>query len=152
MRAKHFLLVGVAVLLIGAQSAHALSRGIGRDIEFPEGYDKAKAEAILSIVKDEQFKFVGGLVSYWPPDWSTRLSFTGDAESLNGFLSRIRELHGIGLRVILHRGRNDELRRDSAWQLDFSHARPDQLTVYVNFNDAGLDLDKLRLPEWPAEK
>ena len=46
----------------------------------------------------------------------------------------MRQLPGIGLRVILYHGRNDELRRDSAWQLDFSQARRDQLTVYLNLN------------------
>jgi hypothetical protein len=56
----------------------------------------------------------------------------------------------MGLRVILYRGRDDELRRDSPWQLDFSQARPDQLTVYLNLNAAELEFDKVRLPEWGA--
>lgn len=60
----------------------------------------------------------------------------------------LRELRGIALRVLLYRGRNDELRRDSPWQLDFSQARPDQLTVYLNLNALGLEFEKVKLPEW----
>jgi len=136
-------------LFFSAPFAFGLSRQIGRDIEFPKGYDPEKAKAILTVVQDKRFEFTGGLVSYWPPDWGTRLSFTGDAESLNEFFTALRKVQGIGLRVILYHGRNDELRRDSPWQLDFSHARPDQLTVYVNLNAKSLDLGKVKLPDWP---
>jgi hypothetical protein len=56
----------------------------------------------------------------------------------------------MGLRIVLYHGRNDELRRDSPWQLDFSHARPDRLTVYLNLNAKGLDFDEVKLPDWPG--
>ena len=125
-----------------------LSTPIERDINFPKNYDPAKAKAIRSVIQDKRFKFVNGIVSYWPPDYGTRLSFEGDAQSLNDFLAALRELPGIGLRVILYHGRDDELRRDSPWQLDFSQARPDQLTVYLNLNAPGLDFGKVKLPEW----
>lgn len=137
------------LLLFFAGPALALSRPIGRDMEFPKGYDPAKAKAILAVVQDKRFEFTGGIVSYWPPDWSTRLSFTGDTDSLNEFLGALRRIDGIGLRMILYHGRNDELRRDSPWQIDFSHARPDQLTVYLNVDARSLDLGKMNMPEWP---
>ena len=127
-----------------------LSTQIGRDINFPENYDPEKARAIRKVIQDERFKFVGGVVSHWPPDYGTRLSFEGDAVSLNDFLTELRELPALRLRVILYRGCDDELRRDSAWQLDFSQARPDQLTVYLNLNAPGVDFSKVQLPEWPA--
>ncbi len=139
----------IAGILLQSTVAFALSRPIGRDINFPKNYDPEKSKAIRSVIQDERFKFVEGLVSYWPPDFGTRLSFDGDAESLNDFLAALRRLDGIGLRIILYHGRSDELRRDSPWQLDFSQARPDQLAVYVNLNALGLDLAKLRLPGWP---
>ena len=129
-------------------AAYALSRSIGRDIEFPKDYDPQKAEAIRKVIRNEKFKFDDGTVSYWPPDWGTRLSFEGDAASLTEFLAELRELEGIGLRLILYRGRNDELRRDSAWQLDYSHARPNQLTIYLNLNATGIDFGKIAFPEW----
>jgi hypothetical protein len=130
---------------------HALSRSIGRDIEFPKNYDLQKAEAIRKVIQNDRFQFVSGTVSYWPPDWGTRLSFDGDATSLNEFLAALRKLEGTGLRLVLYRGRNDELRRDSTWQLDFSHARPDQLTVYLNLNATNIDFYKITFPEWPAK-
>jgi hypothetical protein len=132
-------------------TVYGLSRSIGRDIEFPKGYDTKKAEAIRKVIQNEKFKFVDGTVSYWPPDWGTRLSFEGDAGSLNEFFSELRKLEGISLRLILYRGRNDEQRRDSAWQLDFSHARPNQLTVYLNLNSSAVDFYKITFPEWPAK-
>lgn len=141
-------LVLLMAMLLLVPTSLALSREIGRDIEFPAGYDRAKQKAILSVIRDERFKFVSGLVSYWPPDWGTRLSFAGDTESLNAFIKSLRQIRGIGLRMLLYKGRNDELRRDSAWQLDFSKAHPDLLTIYVNLNSGELDMEKLQLPEW----
>ena len=139
----------VAMQLIAVPLAPALSRPIGRDIEFPKGYDAEKAKAIRAVIQDERFKFTDGLVSYWPPDWGTRLSFTGDDQSLNDFLRALRKVQGIGLRVILYHGRDDEQRRDSPWQLDFSHARPNQVAVYVNVDSKALDVYKIKLPDWP---
>jgi hypothetical protein len=125
----------------------ALSRSIGRDIEFPKNYDPKKAEAIRKVIQNERFKFVGGIVSYWPPDWSTRLSFDGDVTSFNGFVAELRKIDGIGLRFIRFQGRNDESRRDSAWQLNFSHARTNELTLYLNLNSTSIDFAKVTLPE-----
>jgi hypothetical protein len=56
------------------------------------------------------------------------------------------------MRVILYQGRNDEGRRDSAWQLDFSKARPAELTVYLNLKAEGVDFAKVNLPEWPPAR
>lgn len=146
---KTKLLLLLALVLCHTGPSFALSTEIGRDIDFPKDYDPSKAQAIRKVIQDERFQFVDGLVSYWPPDFGTRLSFAGDAESLNEFFSALRGLRGIGLRVVLYRGRDDELRRDSAWQLDFSHARRDQLTVYLNLNAPTLDFGKIKLPDWP---
>src|SRR5262245_11086371 len=99
-------------------STCALSRSIGRDIEFPKNYDPTKAEAIRKIIRDSRFHFVEGIVSYWPPDWGTRLSFERNISSLNLFLTELRQLPGIALRLKLYAGRNDERRRDSTWQID----------------------------------
>lgn len=129
----------------------ALSMSIHRDIDFPKGYDINKAAEIRRVIQDEQFKFVDGLVSYWPPDWGTRLSFEGGAESLNKFLTKVREIKGIEMRLILYTGRDDERRRDSDWQLDFSRARPSQFTIYLNLNAKNLDFYKINFPLWKAE-
>ena len=149
MKALAIIILCAAFL---AADAEALSRSIGRDIEFPKDYDPVKSEAIRKVLRNERCQFVGGNVSYWPPDWSTRLSFEGGAASLNAFLAELEGLPGIGVRLILYRGRNDERRRDSAWQLDFSHARPNQLALYLNVNSASVDLGKIAFPEWPGRQ
>jgi hypothetical protein len=130
---------------------YALSISIGRDIQFPKGYDETKAAAIRKVIQNPRYEFVGGIVSMWEPDYGTRLSFEGDASKLSEFFGELRRLPGISTKLILYRGRNDELRRDSAWQLDFSQAHPDQLTVYLNLNSKQIEFDKLALPEWPAK-
>ncbi|MCI0745280.1 MAG: hypothetical protein L0Y58_07735 [Verrucomicrobia subdivision 3 bacterium] len=142
--------IWLLLLCLTPLSSDALSRSIHRDIEFPKDYDPKKAEAIRKVVRDERFKFVDGIVSYWPPDWGTRLSFEGDTQSLNEFIGELRKLPGIGLRLVLYKGRDDERRRDSSWQLDFSHARPNQLALYLNLNSPSLDFYKITFPEWPA--
>ncbi|HEX4644915.1 MAG TPA: hypothetical protein VH598_04840 [Verrucomicrobiae bacterium] len=150
MKTPKLTLILVGIILFHSAAVFALSTSIGRDINFPKNYDPQKAKAIRAVIQDERFKFVGGTVSYWEPDFGTRLSFEGDAKSLNEFFTALRGLRGISLRVVLYRGRNDELRRDSPWQLDFSQARPNELTVYLNLNSAALDFGEVKLPEWPA--
>ena len=151
MRASRTYLLLLAAFVIPSTLVFGLSRSIGRDIEFPKAYDTERADAIRKVIQDERFKFVDGLVSYWPPDWGTRLSYTGDAESLNEFLAAIRGLKGVSLRVVLYPGRDDDRRRDSPWQLDYSHARPNQLTIYLNLRAGELDFGKVVLPEWPEK-
>ena len=150
MNSKFPLLLVMCLCLVRPLPVSALSTTIGRDINFPKNYDSTKTKVILAVVRDERFNFVDGIVSHWPPDWGTRLSYTGDAASLNAFLAAIRKIPGVGMSVILYRGRNDELRRDSPWQLYFSQARPDQLTVYINLNSTELDIEKVQLPVWSA--
>jgi hypothetical protein len=113
MKATKVIAVAVILISLHATGVLALSTPIGRDINFPKDYDRQKAQAIRRVIQDERFKFVDGIVSHWSPDFGTRLSFTGNADSLNEFLAALRRLPGIGLRVILYHGRKDELRRDS---------------------------------------
>ena len=149
---KRTVFAAVALVLIfQSVSMFALSVPIDRDINFPDHYDPAKAAAIRSVIRDERFKFVDGLVSYWPPDFGTRLSFTGNSKNIGDFLEALRALNGISLRLLLYRGRNDELRRDSTWQLNFSQNHPNELVVYVNLNAPGLELEKVVWPAWPAK-
>lgn len=148
---RRFCILLLALVLFPF-TTFALSRSIQRDIEFPADYDTDLANEIRQVIQDEQFTFVDGIVSYWPPDWGTRLSFEGDADSLNQFILKLRAVKGISLRLILYKGRDDERRRDSDWQLEFSHARPKQLTIYLNLNAKNLDYYQIKLPEWKADQ
>ena len=141
------LLVLVAVVLLQSTHAVALSVAIDRDINFPAHFDPAKRLAILQVVQDKSFDFGGGIVSHWPPDWGTRLSYTGDADALVRFMKALHSIHGMEISVFLYRGRDDEGRHDSAWQLDFSQAHSDRLTVYLNLNSKSLDWEKVKLPD-----
>ena len=152
MMKRRLCLILSGLCLLHAVTVFGLSTPIGRDISFPKDYDPQKAKAIRHVIEDQRFKFVDGIVSYWPPDFGTRLSYEGDANSLNEFLAALRKISGISLRFVLYHGRDEELRRDSAWQLDFSQARPDELTVYLNLNAKHLDWDKVLLPKIPAHK
>ena len=138
-----------ALLLAFPISGFGLSSPIDRDINFTKGYDSKRAEAIRTVIRQERFQFLGGIVSYWDPDYGTRLSYTGDAASLNDFIASVRKLEGISMRVILYQGRDDEGRRDSAWQLDYSQARPDEVTIYLNLNAPGFAFDKVDM-RWPT--
>ncbi|NLH15165.1 MAG: hypothetical protein GX455_01165 [Phycisphaerae bacterium] len=129
-------------------SAIALSIKMGPDINFPKGYDSTKTKAILKVVQNEQYHFVDGVYSHWPPDWGTRLSFEGDVTKLNQFMAELHQIPGTTMRLILYRGRNDNLRQDSSWQLDYSQAHPDRLTLYLNVNSTNIDLYKIVFPEW----
>jgi hypothetical protein len=145
-RTKWFFVLCIAGILFPAM-AFALSIQMGRDINFPKGYDSTKTKAILKVVQNEQYHFVDGVNSQWPPDWGTRLSFEGDAAKLNQFMAELHQIPGTTMRLVLYRGRNDNLRQDSSWQLDYSQAHPDRLTLYLNTNST-IDLYKVEFPEW----
>jgi hypothetical protein len=83
---KLLLLFAFTSLLALQSPALALSTPIERDIDFPKDYDSARAEAIRAVIRDPRFAFAGGIVSHWPPDFGTRLSFNGDATSLKRVL------------------------------------------------------------------
>ena len=146
---KKIIPLTIMTLLLGTVATQALSRRIGRDIEFAKGYDEQKAESLRKFVKNERFKFVDGHVSYWPPEIATRLSFEGETKDLNEFFAELRKLSGLTMRLVLYQGRSEELRNDSSWQFHYSQARPDEVVVYLNLNSKSIDFGKLELPEWP---
>ena len=104
------------------QLRYCLVGFVDRDINFPKDYDPKKAEALRKVIRDPQFKFVDGIVSYWEPDFGTRLSYEGEAASLNEFIAELHKLNGISVRLKLYAGRDDEYRRQpisrDAWPAD----------------------------------
>ena len=138
----------LAAFILDPPCASALSERIGRDIHFPKNYDARKADALRQVIRQEKYKFLDGLVSHWEPDFGTRLSFDGDAASLSDFLGDLRRLKDFSLQLVLYRGKDEDRRRDSAWQLAYSQARPNQVTVYLNVNSPRLEFSKIKFPEW----
>src|SRR5208282_4809547 len=68
-------------------------------IYFPKSYDTNRAEQVLSVLRSDKFKYVGGLTSYWEPGWSTTLVYEGDGQSLTAFLAALNEVNGINVRL-----------------------------------------------------
>lgn len=56
---KRIIVVAVTALLLTVQSVLALSRKIGRDIEFPKDYNPARQKAILAVVRDRALQVCG---------------------------------------------------------------------------------------------
>ena len=84
-----FTLVAV-VVAVATHLAFALSRSLPEpEIYFPQGYDTNRAEQVHSVLRSGKFKYLGGLVSYWEPEWSTILVYDGDGQALTAFLAAL---------------------------------------------------------------
>ena len=94
-----FTLVAVAAAMT-VHSAFGLSRSLSQpEIYFPKGYDTNRVARVHAALRAEEFKYLGGLVSYWEPEWSTTLVYDGDAQSLTAFLAVLNEINGIIVRL-----------------------------------------------------
>src|SRR5579862_9064971 len=92
-----FVAVAVAAII---PLAFALSLPLPQpEIFFPMGYDTNRAEQVDSVLRSGKFKYLGGLVSYWAPDWSTTLVYDGDAKTLAAFLAALNGVSGLSVRV-----------------------------------------------------
>lgn len=147
-----FTLVAV-VLAMTAHSAFGLSRSLSQpEIFFPKSYDTNRAERVHLILRAEKFKYLGGLVSYWEPEWSTTLVYDGDARSLTAFLAVLNEIKGITVRLTFANDLSKETGsalQAGSWWVVYSHTMPDTITVRINLAAESLGRDKfeLRLPK-----
>src|SRR3954463_12279679 len=83
-----------------ASSVLALSRSLPEpEIFFPQGYDTNRAEQMHSVVRSEKFKYLGGLISYWEPQWSTTLTYDGDSKALTAFIAALNGIKGLAVRL-----------------------------------------------------
>jgi hypothetical protein len=142
--------VGAAV---SVQLACGLSMSLPQPgIYFPKGYDTNRAAQVEAVLRSDQFKYLGGLVSYWEPEWSTTLVYDGDAKSLSAFLAALNKVREISVRLTfssdLAKETGSALRAGS-WWVKYSHTMPDTMTVRVNLAAEALGRDKfeLRLPK-----
>ena len=147
-----FLLVFVASF-VAIHLAFALSHSLPQpQIFFPKSYDTNRAEQVHSVLRSDQFKYLGGLTSYWEPKFSTTLVYDGDAQSLTAFLAALNEVKSITVRLTF----SSELSKETgsalqagSWWVMYSHTEPDTITVRINLAAESLGRDKfeLRLPK-----
>jgi hypothetical protein len=103
-------------------------------------------------LRSDRLKYLGGLVSFWEPEWSTTLAYDGDGKSLNTLLAALNEVSGISVRVTFSSDLSKETGsalQAGSWWVKYSHTMPDTITVRVNLSAEALGRDKfeLRLPK-----
>lgn len=132
-----------------AERALALSEELPRPrIFFPRGYSTNRAEQIQAVLGSGQFKYLGGMTSYWPPEWSTTLVYAGDQQQLNAFLANLNEISNLSVRVTLSPDLSKETGSalpSGSWWVKYSHTAPDTITVRVNLASESIERDKLEL-------
>jgi len=139
--------------MMGAPPAFGLSMSLPQpQIYFPKGYDTNRAEQIEAVLRSSQFKYLGGLVSYWEPEYSTTLVYDGDAQGLSKFLAALNTVHGITVRLTFSPDLSKETGsalQAGSWWVRYSHTMPDTITVRINLAAAALGGEKfeLRLPK-----
>jgi hypothetical protein len=142
-----------AVFILNAHGALALSRSLAEpEIFFPKNHDKDRAAQVHSVLRSEEFKYLGGLVSYWEPEWSTTLVYDGDGETLTAFLAALNEVKGITVRLTFSPDLSKETGsalQAGSWWVKYSHTAPNTVTVRINLaaETLGGDAFELRLPK-----
>jgi hypothetical protein len=153
MKFNTALTLVAAALAMTIHSSFGLSRDLPRpEIYFPKGYDTNRAERVHSALRAEKFKYLGGLVSYWEPEWSTSLVYDGGAQSLTAFLAALNEIKAITVRLTFSPDLSKETGsalQAGSWWVVYSHTMPDTITVRINLAAETLGRDKfeLRLPK-----
>jgi len=139
--------------VLSIQPAFGLSMSLPTpEIYFPKGYDTNRAQQVESVLHSNKFKYLGGLVSYWEPEFSTTLVYDGDAPALTAFLAALNEVHGISVRLTFSSDLSKETGsalQAGSWWVRYSHTMPDTLTIRINLAAAALGGEKfeLRLPK-----
>lgn len=104
-------------------------------IHFPPNHDKKRAESLSGVISSGKFHYLGGLTSFWEPEWSTTLVYEGDATSLNRFLTALSEVEGLRIRLAfspdLSKATGSVLQAGS-WWLVYRHTMPDTVTIRLN--------------------
>jgi hypothetical protein len=139
----------VVTVALSIQQSFGLSRSLPTpEIFFPKGYDTNRAQQVESVLHSRQFKYLGGLVSYWEPEFSSTLVYDGDGQALTAFLAALNEIHGITVRLTFSNDLTKETGsalRAGSWWVKCSHTMPDPLTVRINLAAAALGGEKFEL-------
>ena len=147
------LTLAAAALAAISNCAFGLSLSLPQpQIFFPQGYNTNRANQVLSVLRSDKFKYLGGLTSYWEPKWSTTLVYEGDGLALTTFLSALNAVKGMSLRLTFSSDLSKETGsalKAGSWWVIYSHTMPDTITVRINLaaQSLGGDNFELRLPE-----
>jgi hypothetical protein len=122
------------------------------EIFFPKGYDTNRAGQVLSLLRSDRFKYLGGLTSYWEPEFSTTLVYDGDGKALKTFLAALNEVRGMSVRLTFSSDLSKETGsalQAGSWWVKYSHTMPDTITIRVNLAVEALGRDRfeLKLPK-----
>lgn len=107
-----------------------------------------------SVLRSDKFKYLGGLTSYWEPEWSTTLVYGGDGQALATFLAALNEVNGISVRLTFSPDLSKETGsalQAGSWWVKYSHTMPDTITVRIDLAAEALGRDRFEL-KWPKAK
>lgn len=146
---KRVVAVAVSFVLVLAVGSQVF--GLSEDLRearifFRKDFDKQTVERVERVLKHKDFKFQGGLVSYWEPHFGTTLVYNGDSKSLNAFVGELSRVPGMRVKVSFSKDLSKETRgfpKAGSWWVKYSHLTPDVLTVRVNLAASELDPEQL---------
>jgi hypothetical protein len=153
MKRNIALMLVAATLAAAGNCAFGLSLSLPEpQIFFPQGYDTNRANQVLSVLRSDKFKYLGGLTSYWEPDFYTTLVYEGDGRALTAFLAALNEVKGMSVRLTFSSDLSKETGsalQAGSWWVIYSHTMPDTITVRINLaaQSFGGDKFELRLPK-----
>lgn len=130
-----FMLV-VVLFHLCASRAFGLAGDLDRpSLSFPTGFESA--QAMLSVISDKQFAFKGGKFI----NAGSTLDYAGNADSLNGFLSRLAACKGAKVSVSF--SENDA---DWSWRLQH-HAWTDPAAFHIVVNTRHIVEANVKVPK-----
>ena len=124
-------------MLTSAQQLFALSESLrAPSIFFPKGYDTNRAERILSVLRQTNHcEYLTGLTSYWEPEFSTTLVYSGEPSALKEFLNKLDAINGIRVHITY----SDDLSKETgsalqagSWWVKYSHTKPNSIVIRIN--------------------
>ena len=143
------ILAAVVLLLMAAGTTMALSEELRSPrINFAKGYDQRRVDAVQAVLTNKSYHYRDGLISYWPPEWSTTLVYQGDTKSLNAFLDELSQVKGMHVRVQFSKDLSKETGSalsPGSWFVKYRQTQPDTITVRVNLATKDIDLTTLEL-------
>lgn len=116
--------------------------GVGGDLchpslSFRSDTPPAVRTQVMKVVSDKKYGFIRGSFV----NWSTRLIYGGDTQSLSEFIAALSQIPGHHVKVSFSRGL-----KEGSWETRH-HSQP-AFKIIVNLNAKTIDLEKLVLPVW----